>query len=144
MFWWLCGTRLIHLVCTSRLLISIYVGSIFWTFIHVWLIYQYGIWEGNLNSKPLYKNYIFLYFGLIHTAWGHKIEPQCFHFIFPQNFTLQISFIGTQRIWNRSPTTSFYFYFLLFSFSPFGRGGVGSNPHIPTLFFFSLIFLGSA
>ena len=51
------------------------------------------------------------------------------------NFSLYFSFIGTERMWDRVPTTSFPF--ILFSLIPFllGREGVGSNPHSPTLIF---------
>ena len=119
----------------NKISISIYVGNIIFEHLFMYDLYINTKFDkGNPISNPLDNTYIFIYFCLVYTTLGPKIEPQHLRFIF-LNFSIHILFIGTERMWYRTTTTSFHFSF--FSLIPLllGREGVGSNPHNPTLIF---------
>ena len=131
----LCGTRHMHLVCMQVPRFWSMWAAFLWTFNHVWIMYQYGVWSREPSFESLVNTYIFfIYSILIHTAWGPEIEPQRLRYIFHHFYFfllrlswdwvvvvsishILISFIIffldfselTLRLWNRITIASLYF-----------------------------------
>lgn len=93
-------------------------------------MYQNGILIREPGFEYLGQHLHFIiHLDLIHATWGSKIDPQRLHFIFP--FIFRLMGLRGCGIYPLQPHLLFSFQF--FQFLSFGRGGVGSNPHSPTL-----------
>ena len=126
----------------AKISISIYVGNIT---LNIYSRITYvSIWS--LSNGTQLESLVNIYIVLFILFWSISLgdprpSPNAF-ILFFLNFSLHFSLIGTERMWNRTPTT--WFPFILFSliYLHLGREGVGSNPHNPTLIFlltFSLV-----
>ena len=101
-------------------------------------MYQYRIWarEPHFEFLEQHLNF-FSHFGLAHMDWGPMFEPQCLHFIFPLISLFIFRLMELRECGIEPPQPYLLFIFIVFKFISFGRGVVGSNPHIPSLISFN-------
>ena len=110
-----------------------------WTFIHVWIMCQYGIWAREPDFNSLDNTYIFWFFDLFYFdphGLGTKDQAWTPSFHFSLVFFLYYSFVLGPRGCAIPPPQPHFFYFLLPWLFQVDREGMGLNIHSLTLFFF--------
>ena len=117
----------------AKLSISIWVGGIILEhLIHVWLMYQYGIWAREPDFLIPRTTLTFFLFILVWSIRlrGPSLSPNAFILFFPLISLFISRFMELRGCGIEPPQPHLLFIFIAFKFLSFGRVVMGSKPHI--------------
>ena len=119
----------------AKISISIYVGIITLNIYSRMTYVSIQNWAREPSFKSLgYHFYFFIYYIIIHRLGDQRSNPNSF-ILFSLIFLFIFFSLGLRRIGIEHPQPHFLFISFSLMSLLFGRGGVGSNPHIPTMIF---------